>query len=120
MKCCMDKMEHKKHPPKWHCKHQCDMEEDMDDDMECCDIEYQHPPKKCHSHTMPKPGCMPHKHTDCCDMDMPKCKTEKTCVKTFTCTYKLYRVCTYRLFKVCPRCGHEYDYYKHPGCMKCR
>jgi len=85
--------------------------------------------------TYPKDGhdydCYePMKHTMDCDMgddmDMccpPKmpCKMEKKCVKTYKCTYKLYKVCQYRLYKVCPHCGTEFDYYEHRGmCHKCR
>lgn len=129
MSCCVDKMEPKKYHPKWDCEPKCDMDYEMDSEMDCCDMDY--PMKKGY---MPKMGYMPHDYMghmdhmdhmghmpmDCCDMPMPKCKTEKTCVKTYKCTYKLYKVCSYRLYKVCPRCGHEYDYYRYPTCTKCR
>lgn len=138
MSCCMDKMEYKKYQPKWDCEPKYEMDCDMDNDMDCCDMDYSqkkgympkmdycdmdYPEKKS---CMPKMGYMPHQHMmghmpmDCCDMSMPKCKTEKTCVKTFKCTYKLYKVCSYKLYKVCPRCGNEYDYYRYPTCNKCR
>lgn len=55
---------------------------------------------------------------DCCMPKMP-CKMEKKCVKTFTSTFKLYRICHYRLYKVCPRCRHEYDYHRYGMCPKC-
>ena len=56
---------------------------------------------------------------DCC---MPKinCKPEKKCIKTFACTYRLYRICFYKVVRVCPRCSHEYDNKRHPVCPKCR
>ena len=56
---------------------------------------------------------------ECC-MPKMKCKTEKKCVKTFSCTYKLYKVCSYKLMKSCPRCGHEYEHDRYPACPKCR
>lgn len=120
MSYCMDKMEYKKYQPKWDCEPKYEMDCDMDNDMDYCDMDY--PEKKS---CMPKMGYMPqhmmgHMPMDCCDMSMPKCKTEKTCVKTFKCTYKLYKVCSYKLYKVCSRCGNEYDYYKYPTCNKCR
>lgn len=55
-----------------------------------------------------------------CEMPKMHCKPEKKCVKTYKCTYKLYKICHYRLYKVCPRCGHEYDYHYHRGmCPRC-
>ena len=56
---------------------------------------------------------------DCC---MPKinCKPEKKCIKTFNCTYRLYKICFYKVVRVCPRCNHEYDNEWHPVCPKCR
>lgn len=145
MSCYMNKMEYKKHQPKWDCEPKYEMDQDMDYDMDCCDMDYNsYPKKKCYSHMMPKTDCMQHPHMDhmhmdhmhmghmghmghmdhmhmdCCEMPMTKCKTEKTCVKTYKCTYKLYKVCSYKLYKVCPRCGHEYDYYRYPTCTKCR
>ena len=53
-------------------------------------------------------------------MPKMKCKTEKKCVKTFSCTYKLYKICTYKMIKVCPRCGNEYEHDRHPACPRCR
>ena len=120
MSCYMDKMEYKKYPPKWDCGPKYDMDCDYDDDMDDDDCD-SYPKKKYYPAGMHKTHCMPHQHMpmECCDMPM-KCKTEKTCVKTFKCTYKLYKVCTYKLYKVCPKCGHEYDYYRMPYCPKCR
>ena len=81
----------------------CDMPKTHKMDYECCD--------------MPKMHKMGY---DCCDMPKMTCKTEKKCVKTYKCIYKLYKTCHYRLYKVCPRCGHEYDYHHHRGmCPKC-
>ncbi|MDU2063839.1 MAG: hypothetical protein E6713_03280 [Sporomusaceae bacterium] len=62
---------------------------------------------------------------DCCHMKKePKfisCAPKKKCVKTFDCTFKLYRMCYYRLYKVCHACGHEYDFYQHRGtCPRCQ
>ena len=55
----------------------------------------------------------------CCTPKM-KCMPTKECVKTYKCTYKLYRVCSYKLYKCCPSCGHEFDYHHHRGaCPKC-
>ncbi len=90
-----------------------------------------HPPKQnychmdddCQNHEMPY---MKEKMCDngysemCSDMSQMKCKTEKECVKTYKCYYKLYKVCQYRMYKVCPCCGHEFDYHRHRGmCPKC-
>lgn len=126
MSCGMDKMEYKKYQPKWDCGPKYDMDCDMDEEMDYCDMDYDnYPKKKCCTSGMPKMGYM-HQHPmhhmpmDCCEMPMMKCKTEKTCVKTFKCTYKLYKVCSYRLYRVCPKCGHEHDYYKQPICNRCR
>lgn len=56
---------------------------------------------------------------DCC-MPKIKCKPTKECIHTYKCYYKLYKICHYQLYKVCPRCGHEFDYYRHRGmCPKC-
>ncbi|MPL69010.1 hypothetical protein SDC9_14743 [bioreactor metagenome] len=56
----------------------------------------------------------------CCERPKMPCKCEKKCVKTFKCTYKLYKTCCYRLHKVCPRCNNEFDYHQHRGmCPRC-
>jgi hypothetical protein len=100
--------------PKWGEKYCDDYKYDN-----CCDYNYM--PKKykmdC-DYDYPK---MYKQDWDmCCEMPKIPCKSEKKCVKTFKCTYKLYRVCRYRLYKVCPRCGHEYDYQHHRGlCPHC-
>lgn len=83
--------EYKKYP-KWDCK--------------CTDYDYDY-------------DCMDYapKMDECC---IPKMKCEKECVKTFTCTYKLYKICCYKLYKACPRCHYEFDYHKHGGmCPRC-
>lgn len=60
----------------------------------------------------------------CCHMKKePKfcgCKPTKKCLKTFDCTFKLYRLSYCRLYKVCQSCGHEYDFHHHGGvCPRC-
>lgn len=56
----------------------------------------------------------------CEDMSQMKYKTEKECVKTYKCYFKLYKVCQYRMYKICPCCGLEFDYHRHRGmCPKC-
>jgi hypothetical protein len=115
----MDKMDYKKYQPKWDCASKCEMMDDDyddDDDYDCGCMDYKpyKPMKMC---SMPN---MPYMQTDSCEMPMSKCKTEKTCVKTYKCTYKLYKVCTYKLYKVCPHCGKEYEYYKYRMCPRCR
>lgn len=108
---CYDKMDYKKKPyaPKWNfCDSKYDMMDDDDEtEMEDCSC----PPKP---PMMPPMSCMPP------EMPMMQCKTEKTCVKTFKCTYKLYKICMYRLYKVCPKCGYEYDCHQHHMCPRCR
>ena len=48
------------------------------------------------------------------------CKPTKKCLKTFDCTFKLYRLSYCRLYKVCQSCGHEYDFHHHVGvCPRC-
>ena len=48
------------------------------------------------------------------------CKPMKKCLKTFDCTFKLYRISFCRLYKVCQSCSHEYDFHHHGGvCPKC-
>lgn len=115
--------------PKWDykcgkCDDDCDDEYDYKDygnkccdkdyGHKCCDKDYSH---KCHD------KCddydYPAYDMDCC-MPKMKCKTEKKCIKTFTCSYKLYKLCMYKVVKVCPRCNHEYDHGRHPMCPKCR
>lgn len=45
----------------------------------------------------------------------------KKCVKTYTTSFKLYKVCCFRLYKVCPCCGCEFDYHYFDGeCPGCR
>lgn len=91
--------------PKWDSKYCCD--DKMYDDCDCSSMHY-----------MPKMHKMD--YDMCCDMPKMPCKVEKKCVKTFKCTYKLYKTCHYRLYKVCPRCGYEYDYHHHHGmCPRC-
>lgn len=102
--------------PKWDYKHgkchdDCDCDYDYKDYYKC---DEKCPPKyydKCDDYDYPD--------IECC-MPKIKCKTEKKCIKTFTCSYKLYKLCMYKVVKVCPRCNHEYDHGRHPMCPKCR
>lgn len=88
----------KMYNPKWD--HKCGkVDYDYDDDCGCMDY--------------------PMYDMDCC-IPKYKCKTEKKCVKTFSATYKLYKICQYRLYKCCTRCGHEYDYEEYKACPRCR
>lgn len=44
----------------------------------------------------------------------------RQCLRTYTSTFKLYRVCYFRLYKVCPWCGFEFDcYHYHDICPYC-
>ena len=99
--------------PKWSEKHCYD--DNMYDDCDCSSMHYMHKKPK-----MDYDMCEPKiKDYDMC-CNMPKMKCEKKCVKTFKCTYKLYKICCYRLHKVCPRCNHEFDYHQHRGmCPHC-
>lgn len=98
--------------PKWDYK--CG-KYDCDDDYEYTPKNVKNWDKDCDKEDMEYPMY----DMDCC-MPKMKCKTEKKCVKTFSCTYKLYKVCTYKIIKVCPRCGCEYEHGRHPVCPKCR
>lgn len=91
-------------------------------DLDRCDEE-----KVCHHPDYPK-WAAEHPDTeeyhlteeDSCTPEM-SCKPTKECIKTYKCFYKLYKICHYELFKVCPRCGYEFDYYRHQGlCPRCR
>lgn len=62
-------------------------------------------------------GCCPPKK----NIKSMCCSPRKKCIKTFDCTFKLYRLSYCRLYKVCQSCGHEYDFYHHRGmCPHCR
>lgn len=112
--------------PKWDykygkCHDDCDCDYDYKDYYKC---DEKYPPKyydKCEDKCEDK--CddydYPAYDMDCC-MPKMKCKTEKKCIKTFTCSYKLYKLCMYKVVKVCPRCNHEYDHGRYPMCPKCR
>lgn len=115
--------------PKWEDRY----DSKMYDDYGCSSMHYMPKMHKmdydmCYEPKMHKMDCdmcyepkMPKMDYDmCCEMPKSPCKMEKKCVKTFKCTYKLYKICQYRLHKVCPRCGHEYDYHYHRGmCPRC-
>ncbi|MGI6092015.1 MAG: hypothetical protein ACOYD5_03290 [Negativicutes bacterium] len=110
--------------PKWSEKY-CD--DDKMYDSDCSSMHYMHKMPKMDYDMCCKPKM--YKDYDMCEpkmkdhdmsCNMPKMKCEKKCVKTFKCTYKLYKICCYRLQKVCPRCGHEFDYHRHRGmCPRC-
>ena len=95
--------------------HKCDDHQHKQDfchaEEDCINHEIPHPKEKCHESGYSEM---------CLDMSKMKCKTERECVKTYKCYYKLYKICQYRMYKVCPCCGHEFDYHHHRGiCPKC-